>query len=100
MGGTDRGTIDLVAVQGGTEGEIEFRDPPEPRHLALDFDPRGQNIAIPQNGAVLLSGTFPTTPNGGDGGNGGGNDDPPGDDHGGHGGDDHGGGHGGNSGHH
>lgn len=129
VGGTDRGTIDVVAVQGGTEGEIEFRDPPEPGHLALDFDPRGQSIAILQNGAVLLSGTFPTTPNGGEGGNGGGNDDPPGDDngggggnddppgddnggggggnddppgddHGGHGGDDHGGGHGGNSGHH
>jgi hypothetical protein len=100
VGGTERGTIDVVAVQGGTEGEIEFRDPPEPNHFDLDFDPRGQSVQILQNGAVLLSGTFPTEPtDGGDdnGGGGGGNDDPPGDDHGGGGnddppGDDHGGG--------
>jgi hypothetical protein len=112
VGGTERGTIDVVAVEGGTEGEIEFRDPPEPGHLTLDFDPRAQTVAILQNGAVLLSGTFPTEPTGGNGGGGGddgggngggsddppgddhgghGNDDPPGDDHGGHGGDDHGG---------
>jgi hypothetical protein len=112
VGGTDRGTIDVVAVENGTEGEIEFRDPPEPGHLTLYFDPRGQTVSILQNGAVLLSGTFPTQPTGGGsgGGNGGGddnggggNDDPPGDDNGGGGnddppGDDHGGGHGGNGG--
>lgn len=107
VGGTDRGTIDVAAVQGGTEGEVEFRDPPEPGHLTLDFDPRGQVVQITQNGAVLLSGTFPTRPTNGGGGSGGGgggggNDDPPGDDHGGGGGgnddppgDDHGGGGGG-----
>ena len=111
VGGTERGTIDAVAVTGGTEGEIEFRDPAEPGHFQLDFDPRGQSIAIVRDGAVVLSGTFPTQPTGGGsgGGNddppgddhGGGNDDPPGDDHGGGGGsddppgDDHGGGHGG-----
>lgn len=115
VGGTDRGTIDVVAVQGGTEGEIEFRDPVEPNHLPLDFDPRGQIVQILSGGSVILSGTFPTQPNGGGGGggggnggggnggsgggddHGGGNDDPPGDDHGGGGnddapGDDHGGG--------
>ena len=90
VGGTDRGTIDVVAVPGGTEGEIELRDPPEPGHLPLDFDPRGQVVRILSNGSVILSGTFPTRPNGGGGGSGGsggshggGNDDPPGDDHGG-----------------
>ncbi|MET0230141.1 MAG: hypothetical protein ABW186_04325, partial [Rhodanobacteraceae bacterium] len=103
VGGTERGTIDVVAVQGGTEGEIEFRDPAEPGHFLLDFDPRGQVIAILRDGAVMLSGTFPTQPNGGggggnggSGGSGGGNDDPPGDDNGGGNGDppgdDHGGG--------
>jgi len=108
VGGTERGTIDVVAVEGGTEGEIEFRDPPEPNHFDLDFDPRGQSVQILQNGAVLISGTFPTEPTDGDdddgddnGGGGGGNDDPPGDDNGGGGGgnddpsgDDHGGHHG------
>lgn len=114
VGGADRGTIDVVAVQGGTEGEIEFRDPPEPDHLPLDFDPRGQLVQIESNGSVILSGTFPTQPNGGgDGGgggngggddNGGGNDDPPGDDNGGGNddppGDDHGSGSGGSGGGH
>ena len=106
VGGVDRGTIDVVAVPGGTEGEIEFRDPPQPNHFPLDFDPRGEVVEILSDGAVVLSGTFPTQPNGGGGGHGGGggggNDDPPGDDHGGGGGnddppgDDHGGGGGGN----
>lgn len=102
VGGTDRGTIDVVAVQGGTEGEIEFRDPPEPDELPLDFDPRGQLVQILASGSVVLSGTFPAQPTGGNGGGagngggGGGNDDPPGDDNGGGGnddppGDDHGG---------
>jgi hypothetical protein len=111
VGGTDRGTIDVVAVEGGTEGEVEFRDPPEPDHLPLDFDPRGQLVQILDNGSVVLSGMFPTQPTAGSGGGGGGddngggggNDDPSGDDHGGGGnddppGDDHGGG--GNGGRH
>jgi len=92
VGGTDRGTIDVVAVEGGTEGEVEFRDPPEPDHLPLDFDPRGQLVQILDNGSVVLSGTFPTQPtgagggggdDGGGGGNGGGGDDGGGDDNGG-----------------
>jgi hypothetical protein len=111
VGGTDRGTIDVVAVEGGTEGEVEFRDPPEPDHLPLDFDPRVQLVQILDNGSVVLSGMFPTQPTAGSGGGGGGddngggggNDDPSGDDHGGGGnddppGDDHGGG--GNGGRH
>ena len=106
IGGVVRGTIDVVAVGGGTHGELEFRTPSQPGHLPLDFDPRGQLVEIRQGSKVRLSGTFPTTGvgNGGGGGNGGpgnggGNDDPPGDDHGGGGGgnddppgDDHGGG--------
>ncbi|MGN6518247.1 MAG: hypothetical protein ACTHK2_02345 [Dokdonella sp.] len=96
VNGAERGSIDVVAVEGGTEGEIEFRDPPEPGHVDLDFDPRGQSIAIATNGAIVLSGNFPSVPTNSVG-HGGGNDDPPGDDHGGGGnddppGDDHGGG--------
>ncbi len=37
VGGADRGTIDVVAVQGGTEGEIEFRDPAGARPLHARF---------------------------------------------------------------
>ena len=96
VAGIDRGTIDVVAVPGGTEGEVEFRDPAEPNHLPLDFDPRGQVVQVSGSAGVILSGTFPTPPTGGsDGGggggdddNGGGNDDPPGDDNGGGGNDD------------
>ena len=91
VGGVERGTIEVVAVARGTEGEIEFRDPPEPGHFLLDFDPRGEVVQVRRGGAVVLSGVFPTEPTDGDddgGGNGGGSDDPPGDDNGGHGGDD------------
>jgi hypothetical protein len=101
VGGVERGTIEVVAVARGTEGEIEFRDPPQPGHFLLDFDPRGEAVQVRRGGAVMLSGVFPTEPTGGNdddsGGNddpagddngGNGSDDPPGDDHGGHGGDD------------
>jgi hypothetical protein len=107
VGGVERGTIDVVAVTRGTEGEIEFRDPPEAGHFLLDFDPRGEIVRVRRGGTVVISGLFPNAPTGGSddddgddnggGGNddppgddngGGGNDDPPGDDHGGHGGDD------------
>ncbi|HEY6942893.1 hypothetical protein [Dokdonella sp.] len=95
--GVERGSIDVVAIDGGTEGEIEFRDPPEPGHVDLDFDPRGHSIAIASDGTIVLSGTFPSAPTNSVGHGGGGTDDPPGDDHGGGAtddppGDDHGGG--------
>jgi len=106
VNGAEQGAIDVVAVEGGTEGEIEFRDPPEPGHADLDFDPRGQSIAIVADASIVLSGMFPSAPTNsighgnddppGDDHGGGGNDDPPGDDHGGGNddppGDDHGGG--------
>lgn len=106
VGGVERGTIDVVAVTRGTEGEIEFRDPPEAGHFLLDFDPRGEIVRVRRGGTVVISGLFPNAPTGGsddddgddNGGggnddppgddNGGGSDDPPGDDNGGHGGDD------------
>jgi hypothetical protein len=107
IGGIDHGTIIVSAVPGGTEGEREFRNPSEPGHDLLDFDPRGLFVDITSStGSVVLSGLFPSTPSGdsggggssggdsgGSGGSGGGDDDPDGDDDGGHGGDN--GGHGG-----
>lgn len=97
VGGAPRGTIDVVAVPGGTEGEIEFRNPVEPGKFVLDFDPRGAALVVTRNGATVFSGTFPTTPgstpddNGGDdddddGHHGGGSDDDGDDDNGGNGG--------------
>ena len=106
VGGIDHGNIVVRAVPGGTEGEREFRNPSEPGHDLLDFDPRGLSIDITSaSGSVVLSGLFPNVPNGSAGG---GDDDSGGhgggdsgdDDSGGHGGgddsgDDDGGGHGG-----
>lgn len=99
--GVKRASIEVAAVEGGTEGEIEFRDPPDVRHPALDFDPRGRTVAIAAGAKIVLSGVFPKVPSAvigapGDDRGGNGNDDPPGDDHGGNGnddppGDDHGG---------
>jgi hypothetical protein len=71
VGGTPRGTLQVVAVPGGTNGELEFRNPVEAGKVLLDFDPRGQLIEIVSGGAVTLSGMFPNTPNGGSVGGGG-----------------------------
>jgi hypothetical protein len=79
IGGTLRGTVQVIAVPGGTNGELEFRNPIEPGKQLLDFDPRGQLVEIVSGSNVVLSGSFPNTPNSplpgddtGGGGNGGG----------------------------
>ena len=65
IGGVDHGTLVVRAVPGGTEGEREFRNPPEPGHDLLDFDPRGRFIDITSaTGTVVLSGLFPNSPSG------------------------------------
>lgn len=58
----EQGSIQVVAVAGGTEGEVEFRNPVEAGKQALDFDPRGKRLDIEQNGLVRISGIFPSTP--------------------------------------
>ena len=55
VGNDHKGTIHVINVPGGTEGEIEFRDPVEPGKVLLDFDPRGQTIDIIRNGTTYLS---------------------------------------------
>ncbi len=67
VGGTPRGTLNVVAVPGGSNGELEFRNPGEPGKETLDFDPRGQLIEIVSGSAVTLSGMFPATANGSNG---------------------------------
>lgn len=62
VGGVNRGSILVQAVPGGTEGEVEFRNPVEPGKVLLDFDPRGKAIDITSNGGVVIGGLFPSTP--------------------------------------
>ncbi|MGB0133249.1 hypothetical protein, partial [Dokdonella sp.] len=62
VGGVNQGNINVVSVPGGTEGEIEFRNPVEPGKELLDFDPRGKAIDIISNGSVVIGGLFPNTP--------------------------------------
>ncbi len=60
VGGIVRAVIDVAPrPSGGTEGEVEFRSPPEPGKLLLDFDPRGQSIEVKQNGIVFLTADAP-----------------------------------------
>lgn len=63
VGGVDQGTIQVRAVAGGTEGELEFSNPTDAGDLPLDFDPRGKFIDILSGGQVVISGLFPSTPN-------------------------------------
>lgn len=102
--GVERGTVQVVAVPGGTSGELEFRNPAEAGKQPLDFDPRGKLVDVSRGAQSVFSGLFPAQPSAPLGGDddgagddhGGGNDDGPGDDHGGGDddgpGDDHGGG--------
>lgn len=61
VGGDHRGTIRVVTVTGGTEGEIEFNygdDHPD-GELPLTFDPRGLLIEVlNENGTVIFSHQF------------------------------------------
>jgi hypothetical protein len=70
IGGTSQGTLAVISVPGGSNGEIEFRNPPEPGKQNLDFDPRGQLIEIVSGSSVVISGMFPNSANGSVGGGG------------------------------
>ncbi len=75
VNGVVEAQIEVVAVDGGTEGEVEFRDPPEAGKLPLNFDPRGQLIEIEQGGTIFLMTDFPTEPGNSNGGPGDDDDD-------------------------
>jgi hypothetical protein len=66
VGGTQRGSLQVVSVPGGTEGELELRFPPDTTHGLLDFDPRGQLIQLSGPGGFQISGVLPSTPSVGD----------------------------------
>ena len=59
VGGVTRGMIDVVDTPSGPEGEIEFGSPPDPDEVLLDFDPRGQDIDVLDNGVVILTNVAP-----------------------------------------
>ncbi|GAB4174490.1 MAG: hypothetical protein Kow0020_10010 [Wenzhouxiangellaceae bacterium] len=77
--GVERGTIEVVQFDFGTEGELEFRNPPEAGKLPLDFDPRGALIEILDGTELALMAEFPLDGNddgdGDDDDSGGGDDD-------------------------
>lgn len=60
VGGEVRGTIEVVADDDGeTDGEIEFRFPPETGTPVLDFDVLGALVEILEGDTVLFSVEFP-----------------------------------------
>ena len=59
VGGVTRGTITVVDTPSGTEGEIEFGSPPDSDEVLLDFDPRGQDIDVLDNGVIILTNVAP-----------------------------------------
>ncbi len=60
VGGVDRAVIDVIELMdGGTEGELEFRDPVEAGKLPLDFDPAGQLVEVVEGETVIFSAEVP-----------------------------------------
>lgn len=55
VGNQVRGTLSMLADDGGTEGEIEFETVPEAGSLALNFAVEGAEIAIRQGGVILFA---------------------------------------------
>ena len=62
LGGIARGTINAQPDDddNDADGEIEFYSPQRGFNPLLDFDPRGQTVAIQRNGQPVLSATLPT----------------------------------------
>jgi len=77
--GIARGTIQVVNVDDGTEGEIEYSSPQDGDDLLLDFDPLGALIEVAEGSNVLFSAVLEPGNGGDDGGddNGGGSDNAP-----------------------
>lgn len=58
VGGAQKAVISVASLPGGTEGEIEFRNPVEAGKVLLDFDPRGQLIEVFEGSTLLFSSDF------------------------------------------
>ncbi len=59
VGGSEVGTIVASNMHGKVYGRIEFRDPEMYGMNYLDFDPRGQTIAVMQQNDTILEVDFP-----------------------------------------
>lgn len=60
VGGEVRATIQVVTVNGGTRGKVEFdSDSPQAGELLLNFTVAGQEIVIRQGGTVFFSRVMP-----------------------------------------
>lgn len=62
VSGIFRGSFEVITIPGGTNGEIDFRNPSGSGKPLLDFDPRGKSIEVEQGGFVYLEVEFPTVP--------------------------------------
>ncbi|MHA3772175.1 hypothetical protein ACXR0O_11615 [Verrucomicrobiota bacterium sgz303538] len=60
VGGTLRGSVNVVVTDRGTRGKIEFDDEPAASELPLDFDPLGQVLTVQKDGTVYFQRTFPS----------------------------------------
>jgi hypothetical protein len=60
VGNVNRGTIQVMSIPGGTEGELEYAKPSEPGKLPLNFSPRGAAVEVrDSSGRNVLSIRFP-----------------------------------------
>ena len=59
--GIERGSIQVAEDDDGTEGEIEFRFPPDAGKPLLDFDPRGKPVEVFEGSTHVFHVDFPAT---------------------------------------
>jgi len=60
VGGELKAQIEVIEVDGGSEGEVEFRNPlgEDDDKLLLDFDPRGKTIEVANGSDIFLTVDF------------------------------------------
>ncbi|MCF6287615.1 MAG: hypothetical protein L3J53_00070 [Proteobacteria bacterium] len=64
VGGIIRSQIQVINMNSGTEGKVEFESPINDNNLLLDFDPRNKLIEILEGNTVLFTSDFTPTPGG------------------------------------
>jgi hypothetical protein len=57
--GVAHGTLNVVATDHGTRGQLEFESAPDAGENLLDFDVAGQEVDLAQSGVVLFGRVFP-----------------------------------------
>ncbi|MCF6318546.1 MAG: hypothetical protein L3J83_04570, partial [Proteobacteria bacterium] len=62
--GVIRSQIQVINVNGGTEGKIEFESPVNENNLLLNFDPRNKLIEVLEGNTVLFTSDFTSAPGG------------------------------------